>query len=120
ISPTISRLKLRASYGFVGNDQIGNDRNDRFFYLSEVDLNSGQNSATFGRELNQTIGGVIIRRYANPLVTWEKAQKTNLGAEINFGDCAFQFQLVDFHESRTSVLQVRADIRSTLGLQAPL
>lgn len=120
ISPTISRLKLRASHGYVGNDQIGNDRNDRFFYLSEVELNSGQNSATFGRELNQTIGGVVIRRYANPMVTWEKAQKTNLGAEINFVDDAFQFQVDVFHEKRTSILQERADIPSTLGLQAPL
>lgn len=120
ISPTISRLKLRASYGFVGNDQIGNDRNDRFFYLSEVDLNSGQNSATFGRELNQFIGGVIIRRYANPLVTWEKAEKANLGLELNFIDDALQFQVDLFHEKRTSILQERADIPSTLGLQAPL
>src|SRR5690606_15214857 len=120
ISPTISRLKLRASHGYVGNDQIGNDRKDRFFYLSEVELNSGQNSATFGRELNQTIGGVVIRRYANPMVTWEKAQKTNLGAEINFVDDAFQFQVDVFHEKRTSILQESADIPSTLRLRAPL
>src|SRR5690606_39762454 len=78
------------------------------------------NSATFGRELNQTIGGVVIRRYANTMVTWEKAQKTNLGAEINFVDDAFQFQVDVFHEKRTSILQERADIPSTLGLQAPL
>lgn len=120
LAPVVSRVKLRASHGFVGNDQIGNDRNDRFFYLSEVDLNSGQNSATFGRELNQGIGGVIIRRYANPLVTWEKAQKTNFGLELNFVDDAFQLSVDAFHEKRTSILQERADIPSTLGLQASL
>jgi hypothetical protein len=31
-------MKLRASYGTVGNDQIGSQR---FFYLSDVDLNGG-------------------------------------------------------------------------------
>lgn len=120
MSPTISRLKLRASYGFVGNDNIGDTRNDRFFYLSEVDLNSGQNSSTFGRELNESIPGIIIRRYANPLVTWEKSQKTNIGMDLNVFDDAAQFRIDVFHEKRTSILQERADIPSTLGLQAPL
>src|SRR5690554_1210648 len=119
MSPTISRLKLRASYGFVGNDRIGDDRRDRFFYLSEVDLNSGA-GATFGRELNEYIPGVTIRRYANPLVTWEKSQKTNVGMELNLFDDAVQFQIDAFHEKRTSILQERADIPSTLGLQAAL
>src|SRR5690554_4065889 len=119
MSPDISRLKLRASHGFVGNDQIGDDRRDRFFYLSEVDLNSGA-GATFGRELNEYIPGVTIRRYANPLVTWEKSQKTNVGMELNLFDDAVQFQIDAFHEKRTSILQERADIPSTLGLQAAL
>lgn len=119
IGPTISRIKLRASFGYVGNDRIGDDRRDRFFYLSEVDLNSGA-GATFGRELNEYIPGVTIRRYANPLVTWEKSQKTNLGMELNLFDDAVQFQIDAFHEKRTSILQERADIPSTLGLQAAL
>ena len=120
ITPAVSRLKLRASFGWVGNDRIGDDRNDRFFYLSEVDLSSGQNSATFGRELNETIPGVIIRRYANPLVSWEKSRKANLGLEVNLIDDALQFRVDAFHEKRTSILQERSDIPSTLGLQASL
>jgi TonB-linked SusC/RagA family outer membrane protein len=120
LSPKISRLKLRASFGWVGNDRIGNSRNDRFFYLSEVDLNSGRNGATFGREMNTWIPGVAIRRYANPLVTWEKARKANLGLEVNFIDDAVQFRVDAFQEKRTSILQQRSDIPSTLGLQALL
>jgi TonB-linked SusC/RagA family outer membrane protein len=120
ISPVVSRLKLRGSFGWVGNDRIGDDRNDRFFYLSEVDLASGRNRATFGRELNETINGVIIRRYANPLVTWERSRKANLGVELNLMDDAIQFRVDAFHEKRTSILQERSDIPSTLGLQAPL
>lgn len=120
LTPMVSRLKLRASFGWVGNDRIGDDRNDRFFYLSEVDLTSGQNSATFGRELNEPISGVIIRRYANPLVTWERSEKANLGLEVNLLDDAIQFRVDAFHEKRTSILQERSDIPSTLGLQAAL
>ncbi len=119
-SGAISRLKLRASFGWVGNDRIGDTRADRFFYLSEVDLSSGANGANFGRELNEFIPGVTINRYANPLVTWEEAQKANLGLELNLLDDAIQFRVDAFHEKRSSILQNRADIPSTLGLQAPL
>ena len=40
----INKLKLKGTYGLVGNDNIG-AWNDRFFYMSEVNLNgSGANS----------------------------------------------------------------------------
>ena len=116
----ISRLKLRGSFGWVGNDRIGNTREDRFFYLSEVDLTSGENAARFGREFDNIIPGVRISRYANPLVTWELARKANVGLELNLYDDAIQFRVDAFHEKRSSILQNRADIPSTLGLQAPL
>lgn len=38
MNKVIPKLKLKATYGLVGNDAIG-DENDRFFYLSEVDPN---------------------------------------------------------------------------------
>lgn len=120
LSPKISRLKLRGSYGFVGNDRIGDTRNDRFFYLSEVNISSNNAGARFGKELNQFIPGVSINRYANPMVTWEKSEKANLGLELNLYDDAIQFRVDAFKEKRTSILQNRADIPSTLGLQAPL
>ena len=34
----INKLKLKGTYGLVGNDNIG-AWNDRFFYMSEVNLN---------------------------------------------------------------------------------
>ncbi len=112
-----SRLKLRASYGWVGNDRIGNTRSDRFFYLSEVSISDGGAGASFGRRFNEFIPGVSIYRYANPQVTWEKARKANLGLEANFLEDNVQFRVDAFHELRTNILQSRADIPSTLGLQ---
>lgn len=117
---TINRFKLRASFGWVGNDQIGNTREDRFFYLSEVNLASGQAGAVFGRRFQENIPGVSISRYANENVTWEEARKMNLGLEANFFEDALVFRVDLFQELRTNILQTRADIPSTLGLQAPL
>ena len=42
---TISKLKLRASYGLVGNDNVGSER---FYYLSEISMNSSAVGASFG------------------------------------------------------------------------
>jgi len=119
-SETISRLKFRASFGWVGNDQIGNNRQDRFFYLSEVDINAGGRGYTFGRDLNSGINGVSISRYANPLVTWETAEKANIGVDLNLFNDAVQFRADVFQDNRSNILQTRADIPTTLGLQTSI
>ena len=117
-SSVISRLKLRASYGEVGNDNIGNGREDRFFFLSDVTLLNAGTGSVFGQSFNQGFPGVAINNYSNPQITWELAQKSNLGLELNFMDDAIQFRVDAFREVRSDILQVRQDIPSTTGLQA--
>lgn len=115
----VNRLKLRGSYGIVGNDAIGTAA-DRFFYLSNVDLSSNANSVNFGTYGGFSSSGVSISRYANPFVTWEKAHKQNYGLEVNMLNDAIQFQAEVFRERRTDILQTRSDIPSLLGLQADI
>lgn len=74
----VDRLKIRGSYGIVGNDAIGNQR---FFYLSDVNLNGG-NFAQFGVTNGTQLNGVTIRSYANSNITWETSRQTNVAAEI--------------------------------------
>ncbi len=74
----VDRLKIRASYGLVGNDAIGSQR---FFYLSDVELNGG-NFSQFGTNNQTQLNGVTIRSYANSNITWETSRQTNLAAEI--------------------------------------
>jgi len=49
-SDVITKLKLKSTYGLVGNDQIGSAE-DRFFYISQVNLNDGSMGAPFGMNL---------------------------------------------------------------------
>ena len=77
----ITKLKLKGTYGLVGNDQIGSAE-DRFFYISQVNLNDGGMGSMFGEEFSNYINGVSIDRYANDRITWEKARMMNLGIEI--------------------------------------
>ncbi|MDD4591881.1 MAG: TonB-dependent receptor [Parabacteroides sp.] len=116
LKKVISKLKLKASYGLVGNDEIG-DPDDRFFYLSEVNMNNSSRGYTFGNERNYSKNGVSISRYADPYITWEKSYKQNYGIELSLFE-KIEIQGDYFREHRTNILQERSYIPSTMGLQA--
>lgn len=47
IEKVANKLKLKVTYGLVGNDAIGSD-SDRFFYLSNMNMNSSGRGQVFG------------------------------------------------------------------------
>lgn len=112
----VSKLKLKATYGVVGNDQIGDDK-DRFFYLSDVKMDDGGRSMSFGTDFGYKKNGVSISRYADPYITWERSYKQNYGIELGLFD-KLELQFDYFRENRKDILQKREDIPSTMGLQA--
>ncbi|WP_136466907.1 TonB-dependent receptor [Flagellimonas onchidii] len=122
LSNTINFLKLRGSYGVVGNDAIG-DRNDRFFYLSEIfsenDLRDGEDlpAYIFGRDLDNAVTGFGIRRYENRNILWEVGKKLNLGFDASLFNNALNIQADYFTETREDILINRRPPLS-LGLQA--
>jgi TonB-linked SusC/RagA family outer membrane protein len=116
LKKVISKLKLKATYGMVGNDQIGNDK-DRFFYLSQIEPQNSSWQYSFGTENGYTVKGVKISRYADPYITWETAYKQNYGLELGlFED--LEIQVDYFRENRKNILQTRSDIPTTMGLTA--
>lgn len=117
LKSTISNLKFRATYGLVGNDQIGNEK-DRFFYLANVDLNSFV-AGGFGTDYRYNRPGVSISRYPNENITWEKSQTTNLGMDLTLFNSLNL--VVDVYKShRSNILMQRAFIPSTMGLAASI
>ncbi|MGQ8337209.1 SusC/RagA family TonB-linked outer membrane protein [Sunxiuqinia sp. A32] len=112
---TITKLKLKATYGLVGNDQIGSS-NDRFFYMSEINMNNGDRGYTAGYDYGFSRAGISINRYSDPNITWEISRKTNFGAELNLWN-EFEIQADFFHEYRSNILQRRSDIPTTMGLE---
>ncbi len=114
IKNTISKLKLKGTYGMVGNDAIGGP-NDRFFYLAQVNMNSGA-GAIFGTDMNYFQPGITMERYPNSEITWETAYKMNLGIEISFWD-AIEINADYFKERRTNILMNRL-VPADAGLEA--
>ena len=112
----ISKLKLKGTYGLVGNDAVG-EADDRFFYLSEVNLNDANRAATWGENFDYKVNGVATSRYANDKITWETSAKLNTGVEMTLFD-KVDIQADYYTEHRKNILMARADIPTTFGLQA--
>lgn len=109
-SRAISMLKIRASYGRVGSDRLG-DR--RFLYLDDIQRATGGGfSSSLGR------GGKINENYiGNSMIQWEIANKANLGLELGL------FQNLNltvdvFKERRDNILINRQSIPVVYGIQA--
>ncbi|MDR1091522.1 MAG: TonB-dependent receptor [Prevotella sp.] len=106
---TIDVFKLRASYGVVGNDQIGGSR--RFIYEETIKTNAG----SYQFNASKTMGGIQIGEVANPNVGWEEAKKTDVGIELNILK-NIRFQGDYFYERRNGIFLERKSIPAYAGV----
>ncbi|MDR3245575.1 MAG: TonB-dependent receptor [Prevotellaceae bacterium] len=122
IKPVVSNFKFRYSYGMVGNDNIGSS-SDRFFYLSNVEMNDTGKRVVFGTDMNrgpQTSGnanGISILRYENPDITWEISTKQNFALELGLWN-KVNIIAEYFTEYRKNILMPRSSIPTTMGLSS--
>lgn len=113
-----NKFKLKATYGLVGNDAIGDDE-DRFYYLSNVNMNNKDRGQDFGLNFGNHFDGITVTRYGNDLITWETAKKLNLGFELSLFN-KLDIQTDFFYERRSNILMERVFIPSTMGLGAKI
>ncbi len=120
LKQVINNLKLRVTYGIVGNDDIW-PAGDRFFYLSDVNLNNGAYGATFGRNdgaPTSYLNGISIFRYANANITWEKSKQLNLGMDLGIAN-SLDVVLDVFKQKRSQILQRIQSIDNASGFAVP-
>lgn len=99
-SDWLNNLKIRASYGQVGNDvyQV-NGVQQRFLY--EQKWSQITNDYYFGTT-GQT--GIYDAQYPNYGVTWERAHKYNVGIEFGFFNGMLTGNVDVFYEKRNDIL----------------
>ena len=73
----LSNLKLRFSYGKVGNDKLPN-----YMFSQLYNTNSGSKRYGVGESANSHLAVTTV--LANPLLTWEKRTTRNLGLDFGF------------------------------------
>lgn len=112
-----NQLKLKGTFGLVGNDAIGGP-GDRFFYLANVNMAAGT-APGFGRHFNkpENRSTIAITRYANEDISWETSKKLDLGIETTICD-ALTLQADYFREDRKNILMNRASVTPEMGLEA--
>lgn len=112
LSDVVTNLKLRGSYGLVGNDQIGGER---FIYLADVTLQNTDYGFTTGYGNNQvTYYGPTYNRYQNNEITWEVGKKLNVGFDLQlFKSLNIVFDA--FKEVRSDIFQQKLSIPNYLG-----
>lgn len=96
--PVLSYLKLRGSFGLVGNDGISARR---FAYNNYY--TRGGSQYFFGTGYT-SVSNTTELELANPNLTWEKAYKTNLGFDAKFFTNALSVSFDYFRERRKDLL----------------
>lgn len=108
----VSHLKIRGSYGLVGNDLI-NGR--RFLYQTRVDKNAW---AYFWGDSHSYPGNVGLQedQIGVQNITWETSTKTNVGLDLGMWNSAVTLQLDAFHEIRNNILITRQTVPDYVGI----
>lgn len=118
----IDFLKLRASYGIVGNDKM---ENARFLYMAGAwsgynTVAKGQGSWQFGKD-----GGTGLlpdakeNTMGNPDVTWEKVAKQNYGIDLKMFDARLSLTADVFFEKRKDILSTRNTLPAITDISLP-
>ncbi|SHF38153.1 TonB-dependent receptor [Pedobacter caeni] len=112
-SKTMNYLKLRGSFGYVGNDNIiVNNVAQRWLFISDYTRIDGFDFGT----TPQFNSGYNVNRTGNPNVTWERAQKSNIGLETGFFNNKLKLEVDVFRENRTNILTTPQTIPTYLGI----
>lgn len=113
----VTLLKIRGSYGEVGNDNIGGTR----FLFRPTSYSTAGNMYYFGNVGSTYAGFTGIREGAtgNPDVTWERAVKQNIGLEMAFWKDKIKFTGDVFSEKRSDILATPQTISSITGISQP-
>ncbi|MDT0685405.1 SusC/RagA family TonB-linked outer membrane protein [Autumnicola psychrophila] len=110
-SDIFSYLKMRASWG-----QVGNQNSSAFQYLAPVTfMNTNYN---FGSEEAIQTPGAFPNRLANPDLIWETSQQINFGLDARFFMNTLSVNL-DFYEKTTKDWLIISPIPDTAGADAP-
>ena len=111
-------LKIRASYGEVGNDQLGANR--RYYYLPNTwNLNQGGYwlGNGDGSTPNTYYEGATEGSIGNPAITWERARKYDVGVESKFLSNRLSIDFDWFYEKRDNILTTLGIIPAIYGVK---
>ena len=107
--PVIDDLKFRASWGQLGNQNIG-----LYSFVSNININQGTILE------NTVVPGSAITALADPNISWEKTTITNFGMDLSLWENKLEFVVDVFNKVTTDIL-TRVNIPAQVGnLSGPI
>ncbi|MDD4514973.1 SusC/RagA family TonB-linked outer membrane protein [Massilibacteroides sp.] len=107
----VNSLKVRGSWGQLGNDNIGS-----FGYYSTIRIGNNGDNYIFGIPQGQAVGASILRP-GNPDLKWEASEQTNVGIDASF----FRGKVtasVDYYVKTTKDMLVSLPVSYEAGFQS--
>lgn len=118
----IDLLKIRGSYGIVGNDALGT----AFSYYYQQNYTAGNLGVSNGPALTADFGyssnpvtGIVEGTLANNNVTWEKEKKLDVGLEFGLFNSSLTGSVGFFDNNRYDILTTRGTISTIFGQGLP-
>ncbi|CAG5005644.1 TonB-dependent receptor P26 [Dyadobacter sp. CECT 9275] len=107
LSDVVTDLKLRASWGKLGNQNIG-------LYPFAAFVGIGNSNYVFD---NKNVTGASLNEMANSNIRWESTTVSNIGVDLTLWS---KFNLTaEYYQRRTNDILLRLDIPTMIGLTAP-
>ena len=115
----INKLKLRASFGLTGNDNIGSTR---FPYRGSLNTgapgyNLGFNVGANGGGANNPGAGITENLFEAPYLSWEVEEKKNIGIDLGLFRGAVDLSFDWFKNDRRDILMQRKTVSSVAGFR---
>lgn len=104
----ISNMRLRASWGQLGNQEIS-----LYSFLNTYNLSQGYQFN------NNLVPGAAVTAAGNPIITWETTTMRNIGADFGFLDNSIEL-VVEYFSNLTEDILLNLPIPPTIGVSAPV
>ena len=105
----LSLLKMRASYGVVGNNNIGN-----YTQYASVNTGAAVNNAIFGSSVHS---GSVQTALPNTGLTWEKTEEYDLGFDLGLFNSRVNLSY-DYYSRKTTSLLYQVSVAQESGYQS--
>ena len=116
----INKLKIRASYGITGNDNVGGTRFPYRGSLKTSDVpgyNFGFNVGANGGGTNGQGSGIIENLFAAPFLSWEIEEKKNIGFDLGLLRGRIDMSVDFFKNDRRDILMQRKTVSAVTGFR---
>lgn len=113
----LTYMKIRGSYGVVGNDKIGGNR----FLYRPASYSYVNNLYQFGENGSNQSGyqGSVEGALGNPDLTWERAKKLNIGTDFNLFKDKIKITAEYFDENRDNILAKKSTVPTIVAAELP-